>query len=161
VCIASLLALAVACLMAGCDSGEEPAPLPPSEDPAIRDFDASSDPAVMDLGLHVAWYYAHGGRLPASLAQVREHVRVPGWPDLPETTRDGRAVGYRPAGERTFDILIGDPAGPAGRRTAVAIHLPETVPDDLSPEAFTTWWELEFIRQQTRRLKERLEELQG
>ncbi|MFO8015450.1 MAG: hypothetical protein R6X20_19370, partial [Phycisphaerae bacterium] len=158
---AALLALAAACLLGGCDSGGAPAPLRPAGGPASREFGASSDPAVMDLGLHVAWYYAHGGRLPASLAPVREHVRVPGWPALPETTRDGRPVRYRRADERTFEILVGDPAGPAGRRTAVAIHLPETVPNDLSAEAFATWWELEFIRQQTQRLKQRLEELQG
>jgi len=70
-------------------------------------------------------------------------------------------VAYRPTGERSFEIVVGDPSGPASRRAVVAIRLPDTVPGGLSPEAFTTWWELEFIRQQTQRLKERLEELQG
>jgi len=156
-----LATAALACLLAGCDSGEAPAPLPPSDDPVARTFDLSRDPAVVDLGRRVAWYYAHGGRLPADLKEVRAFVQVPGWPALPETTRAGQAVTYRPTGERAFEIVVGDPAGPAGDRTAIAVHLPETVPNDLGPEAFATWWELEFIRQQAARLQERLEQLGG
>ncbi|MEA3368641.1 MAG: hypothetical protein U9R68_11075, partial [Planctomycetota bacterium] len=115
-----LATAALACLVAGCDSGEEPAPLPPSDDPVVRTFDLSRDPAVVDLGRRVAWYYAHGGRLPADLKQVRAFVQVPGWSDLPATTRQGQAVTYRPTGERAFEIVVGDPAGPAGDRTAIA-----------------------------------------
>ena len=113
------------------------------------------------LGRNVAWYTAHGGRLPREPAQVREHVTVPGWSEVPLRTEDGRAVTYRPTGERTFEIVVGDASGPAAARTVIALTVPENVPTDMAPEVFDQWWGLEVSRQQLRELEERLKQLGG
>lgn len=158
---AALVVLAAGCLLGGCDSGEEPPPLPSTNAPADATSDLFADPAVAGLGRNVAWYTAHGGRLPREPAQVREHVTVPGWSQVPQRTRDGRPVTYRPTGERTFEIVVGDASGPAAARTVIALTVPENVPTDMAPEVFDQWWGLEVSRQQLRELEERLKQLGG
>ncbi len=158
---AALFVLPAVCLLAGCDSGEAPVPSPASGDEAVRASRLTDDPAVMDLARNVAWYTAHGSRLPRDTAQVRERVTVSQWAPAPKATADGQPVTYRPTGERTFEIVVGDPSGPAAAQTAVALAVPENVPTDMAPALFDEWWKLEVKRQQLGQLKERLEQLGG
>jgi len=160
--LATLPLAALVCLVGGCNSGEEPPP-PPSgdDDPIVRAFDMAREPAVVALGLRVAWFVAHEDRLPKDRQEVEAFANVPIWPSLPPHTKAGRPVAYRPAGDRAFEIVVGDPEGPASEHVVIAIDLPATMPTEMGAEAFATWWELELLRQQTVRLKERLRELGG
>ena len=161
---ALLAAAALLCLAAGCDSCEEspsPPPPEPTADPTFRALQAAGDPAVKGLSLQVAWCIAREGQLPKDRQDIEKAVTASAWPDLPERTTGGRPVAYRPTGDRTFEIVVGDPEAPASKRTVIALVLPADMPTDMEAEAFAAWWELEFLRQQADVLKARLRELGG
>ncbi len=175
------LALFLALAVAGCGSDEEAPPPRPSApastpsaaetDPLIQSLELVSDPAVIDLGRRVAWFFATGKRLPADRAEVESFVRVAEWGPLPRATADGRPIGYHPTGPRTFEIRVGPPSSGSevggsapsprdepGRTVVIPVDIPPDLPTAMGPRAFSTWWELEFRRQALVRIRKRLAE---
>ncbi len=133
-------------LVGGCES-EPPDPTAPSAGILGR-ARALRDENVQELTVQVAWYVASQGTLPADRAALEAAKRPPGWPPPPETTLDGRALAYEPAGDRVFRISLADPDGPEGPAGPIEIELkvPDPMPSSVPADAFKAWWDLHLMR---------------
>ena len=148
----------------GCEPSPEPPAGPPPgadsairADPTLKTVQAMQDEAVVDFSCQVAWFFAQRNRLPKDAAETRE-TAPPGWPALPAATRTGRAITYRPTGERQYDLVLSPPKGTSGAGPMVLpMKIPSGLPTQMGPGPFRAWWDIEHVRGMTDTLQEQIE----
>ena len=108
---------------------------------------AMNDANVLELSLQIGYFFARENRLPKSIAEVAEKVRVPDWPAAPSVTTRGLAIAYRATGERTYELVLPGEDKQPGTADDVVIpeHVPTNIPPHLDPVAFRSWWILSQI----------------
>ena len=129
--------------MGGCET-RPPAPQG-GDDPATRALkalQALSDQNLLELSLQIGYFHASQGRLPRSPEEVRDKVRVPGWPPAPMATSSARAIAYRTTGDRTYEFALPGSDGKPGTKDDIVIpqDVPAEAPPSMDPDAFRNWW---------------------
>ena len=147
-------------LTGGCEPSPEPTPgTGPGgrEEPTLRNVQAVEDEAVVDFSCQVAWFYGQRDRLPKTGAEAHETAPAD-WPALPTATRSGRAITYRPTGEKQYDLVLAPPRGkPDAGPIVVPMTIPDTLPTQMTPEVFREWWKVEHLRQKMSEFQKHLE----
>ena len=127
---------------------------------AISIVEAMNDANVSETSFQIAYFYLREKHLPASIEEVRQSVHVGGWPPAPTANSRGRAFTYHPTGARTYALTFPAPApapgDPSGGVT-VPMEVPADMPAQLAPDALRIWWDLEYYKRMTEKLREGLQ----
>ena len=141
-------------LMGGCERTPQ-GPTDSPADPTLGILEAMTDANVAETLLHVAWFHATRGRLPADLDELRKADPPAGWPPTPVATTGGRALAYRPTGDETYELTLAAKDGTTGD-LRLAMRVPADMPTGLALQAVRTWWDLEHTRGMLETIRERL-----
>jgi len=122
--------------------GEQSTAPGPDTAEVVTALQTLADQNLLELSLQIAYFHAREGRLPRSLEEVRDKVRVPDWPPAPMATSHVQAIDYRTTSARTYTFTLPGNDGKLGTADDVVIpqDVPADPPPDLNPDTFRRWW---------------------